>query len=145
MKILVTGAAGSIGAATISKLKKEHDLLGIDNFSQYYSSSYKRNDEGQFMTKDGTDDFSFSNLILEVNELKNPYGSFKIKYYDSKGFHCGSLVNEEDYIELKNTTELDDTIESILISRLINDEIKKELLIDNGPQFDSAGFSVEDR
>ena len=55
------------------------------------------------------------------------------------------MVNEEDYIELKNATELDETIESILISRLINDEIKKELLIDNGPQFDSAGFTIEDR
>lgn len=42
MKILITGAAGSIGAATMSKLKKEHDLLGIDNFSQYYSSTYKK-------------------------------------------------------------------------------------------------------
>lgn len=42
MKILITGAAGSIGAATMSKLKKEHDLQGIDNFSQYYSSTYKQ-------------------------------------------------------------------------------------------------------
>ena len=125
--------------------KTGEEYVNCTNCGYHYSASYKRNDEGQFMTKDGTDDFSFSNLILEVNELKNPYGSFKIKYYNSKGFYCGSLVNEEDYIELKNTTELDDTIESILISRLINDEIKKELLIDNGPQFDSAGFCLEDR
>jgi Zn ribbon nucleic-acid-binding protein len=125
--------------------KTGEEYVNCTTCGYHYSSSYKRNDEGQFMTKDGTDDFSFSNLILEVNELKNPYGSFKIKYYDSKGFHCGSLVNEEDYIELKKATELDETVESILISRLINDEIKKELLIDNGPQFDSAGFTIEDR
>ena len=125
--------------------KTGEEYVNCNSCGYYYSASYKRNDEGEFITKDGTDDFSFSNLILEINELKNPYGAFKIKHYDSKGFYCGSLANEEDYIELKNAVELDDTVESILISRLINDEIKKELLIDNGPEYDSAGFSIEDR
>jgi len=73
MKILVTGAAGSIGAATISKLKKEHDLLGIDNFSQYYSSSYK---------KERIKYYDVSSLVKIVDickfiELKNVFEEFK--------------------------------------------------------------------
>lgn len=42
MRILITGAAGSIGAATLEVLKPDHEILGIDNFDAYYSPSYKR-------------------------------------------------------------------------------------------------------
>lgn len=42
MKILVTGAAGFIGAAVLNRLLKErHDIVGIDNFSNYYDPSMK--------------------------------------------------------------------------------------------------------
>lgn len=42
MKILVTGAAGFIGAAVLNRLIKErHDIVGIDNFSNYYDPSMK--------------------------------------------------------------------------------------------------------
>jgi UDP-glucuronate 4-epimerase len=41
MRILITGAAGSIGAATLNSLKESHELLGIDNYNDYYSPTYK--------------------------------------------------------------------------------------------------------
>jgi UDP-glucuronate 4-epimerase len=41
MRILVTGAAGSIGAASLDFLRSDHEVLGIDNYSDYYSSTYK--------------------------------------------------------------------------------------------------------
>jgi hypothetical protein len=31
------------------------------------------------------------------------------------------------------------------VSRFVDGEIKVETIIDNGPKFDSAGFTVEDR
>jgi UDP-glucuronate 4-epimerase len=73
MKVLITGAAGSIGAATMSKLKKEHNLLGIDNFSRYYSSSYK---------KERVKYYDISSLvevvdIFKFSELKNIFKEFK--------------------------------------------------------------------
>jgi len=41
MRILITGAAGSIGSPTLNYLKQSHEVLGIDNFSNYYSTIYK--------------------------------------------------------------------------------------------------------
>lgn len=43
MKILVTGAAGFIGSHTAERLKDlGHDVIGLDNFSEYYSISLKK-------------------------------------------------------------------------------------------------------
>lgn len=81
----------------------------------------------------------------KIVELKNPYGAYRISGYDSKGFACGSLENEEQANELKAKCEQDDTIEYLQISRFVDDEIKVEIVIDNGPKYDSAGFSIEDR
>jgi nucleoside-diphosphate-sugar epimerase len=42
MKVLVTGAAGFIGSHTAERLKSlGHDVVGIDNFSPYYSIELK--------------------------------------------------------------------------------------------------------
>jgi len=42
MKILVTGAAGFIGSHTAERLKMlGHDVIGVDNFSPYYSLELK--------------------------------------------------------------------------------------------------------
>ena len=42
-KILVTGAAGFIGSHLAERLKKDgHDVLGVDNFSDYYAERLKR-------------------------------------------------------------------------------------------------------
>lgn len=44
MRILVTGAAGLIGAPTMRLLILQgHTVVGLDNFSQYYSPEMKRN------------------------------------------------------------------------------------------------------
>ena len=43
MKILVTGAAGFIGSHLAEKLQKlNHQVIGLDNFSDYYSVDLKR-------------------------------------------------------------------------------------------------------
>ena len=42
MKILVTGAAGFIGSHTAERLQSMgHQVIGVDNFSEYYAQSLK--------------------------------------------------------------------------------------------------------
>lgn len=46
MKILVTGAVGFIGSHTAERLKKlGHEVVGLDNFSPYYSEELKKLNE----------------------------------------------------------------------------------------------------
>jgi|688.fasta_scaffold534676_1 UDP-glucuronate 4-epimerase len=73
VRILVTGAAGSIGAATFHSLKPNHELLGIDNFNDYYSPIYK-NERIKF--------FNLTSLIKDINiceirELSKLFSEFK--------------------------------------------------------------------
>ena len=45
MKILITGVAGFIGYSVAEDLlKKNHMVLGIDNFDSYYSIGLKKKD-----------------------------------------------------------------------------------------------------
>ena len=77
-------------------------------------------------------DKELSELTVEdwkVEELKNPYGVYRIKVYHSIGTQCGSLENEEQYNNFKTANEVDVEIEYCSISRFIDGEIKEEILI----------------
>jgi hypothetical protein len=80
----------------------------------------------------------------KIDELKNPYGAYRLKSYHSIATQCGSLENEEQYNELKKTIEVDVNVEFCSVSRLIDGEIVTEMVIDNGPKVDSAGFTADD-
>jgi hypothetical protein len=81
---------------------------------------------------------------METKELKNPYGAYRIKYYDSVAYQCGSFENEEDFVKLSVNMREQDNVELFTISRFVDDEIKVIHVIDNGPKVDSAGFTTED-
>ncbi|MCX7549335.1 NAD-dependent epimerase/dehydratase family protein [Xanthomarina sp. F2636L] len=52
MKILVTGAVGFIGSHTAERLQSlGHEVIGIDNFSPYYSESLKKLNEKALLEK----------------------------------------------------------------------------------------------
>ena len=80
----------------------------------------------------------------EINELKDPYGAFRIKYYDSVAYECGSLESEEDFVKLLANLREQTNIELFTISRFVDGEIKVIHVIDNGPKVDGAGFTMED-
>ena len=81
----------------------------------------------------------------KIIELKSPFGAYRIKTYNFVATECGSLEDEEQYNELKKTIKDDIEIEFCSVSRFINGEIVDEMIVDNGPEIDSAGFSKEDR
>ena len=80
-----------------------------------------------------------------MEELKNPYGAYRIKYYDYLATQCGSLANESDYGELTQHLLNNESVEFASVSRFVDGQITTEILIDNGPKTDSAGFTEEDR
>jgi Zn ribbon nucleic-acid-binding protein len=79
-------------------------------------------------------DKKLSELIEEdwkIEELKNPYGAYRIKVYHSIATQCGSLENETQYNEFKKNIEEDVEIEYCSVSRFIDNKIVEELLINN--------------
>jgi Zn ribbon nucleic-acid-binding protein len=125
--------------------KTGEEYVNCNNCGFHYSASYKRDNEGKLETIDGTDDYRFDNLIMVENKLENPFGSYRIKVYNSIATQCGSLENEDQYNELKESLNEDVEIEFCSVSRFVDGEIKVEVLVDNGPEVDSAGFTSEDR
>lgn len=73
VRILVTGAAGSIGAATLNSLKESHELLGIDNYNDYYSPTYKKERVKSFNLTSLIEDIN----ICEIGELSEVFVEFK--------------------------------------------------------------------
>jgi UDP-glucuronate 4-epimerase len=73
MRILLTGAAGSIGAPTLNSLKSSHELIGIDNYSDNYSKAYK-NERVKYFNLD-----SLIRIvdICEFESLKKVFIEFK--------------------------------------------------------------------
>ena len=125
--------------------KTGEEYLICKDCGYHYSATYKRDDDGEFVTKDGTNNYSFDNLIMETNELKNPYGAYRIRIYDTIGYQGGSLENEEDFKQLLEQVMKIDNLESFSVSKLVNGKIGVIHVIDNGPKVDGAGFSEEDR
>ena len=64
----------------------------------------------------------------KVEELKNPYGAYRLKAYKSIATQCGSLENEEQYNELKKTIEVDVDVEFCSVSRLIDGHIVEQMI-----------------
>jgi Zn ribbon nucleic-acid-binding protein len=120
--------------------KTGEEYVNCNNCGYHYSATIK--DRTKSLNELDEDDF-------EIVELKNPFGAYRIKFYDSPGYTCGSLESEEQLNELKS--ELEESIhagieiEYFQVSRFIDGQIKVETIIDNGPKTDSAGFTAEDR
>ena len=117
--------------------KTGEEYINCNNCGYHYSATIVNRDK---MLNELTDS------DWEIKELKEPYGAFRIKEYDSNGYACGSLVTEQEFITLKEEIEsLKDTIEFFAISRYVNGNVTAETIIDNGPKTDSAGFTEQDR
>ena len=101
MNIILTGAAGFIGYhLALELLKKKHKVLGIDNFNNYYSKSYKRS-RVQKLIKNKN--FIFYNLDLKkIDKFKKKLIKFKpsaIYHLASQPGIMYSFKNPESYIK----------------------------------------------
>ena len=111
--------------------KTGEEYINCNNCGYHRSAFYKRGEDGKFITNDGTENYTFDNLICEIKELKNPYGAYRLKVYQSPATQCGSFENEEQYNEFKENIKEDVEIEFSSVSRFIDGEIVVETLIEN--------------
>jgi Zn ribbon nucleic-acid-binding protein len=125
--------------------KTGEEYVNCQNCGYHYSATFKCDEDGKYITKDGTENYALDNMIVETNELKNPYGAYKIKYYDSPAIECGALENESDFVALVVNIDKHPNVEVCSVSRFVDGEIIKISVIDNGPKIDGAGFTEEDR
>ena len=116
--------------------KTGEEYVNCSNCGYHYSATIK--DRTKLISELTEDDY-------EIVYSKDPYGAYKIKMYEGVGYTCGSLKNKKQLNELKKQCEQDDTIEYLQVSRFVDGQIKVEIIIDNGPKTDSAGFTAEDR
>jgi len=75
MNILITGAAGFIGFAIADRLSHSHDVVGIDNFNDYYNPSLKRDRAKQL-----------SKTILYEKDIAVPQNLVNV--FDKHRFDC---------------------------------------------------------
>jgi Zn ribbon nucleic-acid-binding protein len=68
---------------------------------------------------------------FEIKTITDPYGSYRISFFDSKGFLCGTILNEEHFMQIKKQCESDEKIHTFEVSRYVDKKIKVEKIINN--------------
>ena len=91
-----------------------------------YEGRYKRDENRKLVTRDGTNDYRFENLIWTEKTVQ-PYACYHIKPKSSRISQFGSLASEEEVNEFKAQVEAKkDEIEKAYIS--MYDEKSKKII-----------------
>ena len=103
-KVLITGAAGFIGAAVAKKLVEIGVYtFGIDNLNNYYSQSLKKARLKEIQKSSGTSNWNFLEISIENNEkLKKVFEEVNPDIVINLAAQAGvrhSLINPSSFIE----------------------------------------------
>ncbi len=106
MTILITGAAGFIGYHLINKLLEgDEDIIGIDNFNNYYDVKLKKSRYEKLEAKAKNLDSNFKMIkedISNENEIMNIFESYDFNIVVNLAAQAGvrySIENPSAYIE----------------------------------------------
>lgn len=115
--------------------KTGEEYVNCQNCGYHYSATFKKDNEGKFVTRDGSENYILDNLVLEEKEIKNPYGAYRYKMAGDVATTCGSLATEEDANEFRVEMRLayKGYVDFAQISRFVDNEIKVEYVVDQEP------------
>lgn len=95
------------------------EYISCPNCGYRYIFNWKRDENNEFILKDKTKEICVENLIPEITEVKNPFGSYIIE--NSKGGSVfGSLKDQEDYNKFRKYIEevrLESDISEVTVRR----------------------------
>lgn len=92
MKILVTGAAGYIGSHTAERLQAlGHEVVGLDNFSNYYDVSLKQLNADALKSK---------GIVIEKMDLRFPEQLQKLQTDFEYVFHFAASAQDFCHFQL---------------------------------------------
>lgn len=111
--------------------KTGEEYVNCNHCGYRRTAKLKRNEEGEFVTKDGTNRYELDNLIMEYHELKNPYCAYRLKMIGDIGTTCGCCEAEDGFNSVKQAVEQLEGIEIFSMSRLVDGEIVETILINN--------------
>ena len=95
MKIVVTGAAGFIGSHLVEALIHEgHQVIGIDNFNDYYSPSIKRHNVEKIQAASG----KLVELDLATDDLKPYVKDADVVYHSAAQPGISRTVTFDTYV-----------------------------------------------
>ena len=107
--------------ATLDFYYKTGEEYIMCNHCGYYRAQY-------IDRSDDYEDVSEPKWITD--ELKNPYGVYRIQLIDHPGYQIGSLENEKHWIEfVADTMQHKDQIKSFTLNRFINNRLEKTIII----------------
>ena len=99
MKILVTGAAGFIGSFLIRTLRESgHQVLGIDNFNNYYDPELKKMRISALLEKDAAQTIIHVD-IKDLTELKKLFNRNDFDVVVHLAAQAGVRLEPSKYID----------------------------------------------
>ena len=103
MKVLVTGAAGFIGShLSEALLNQGHEVVGIDNFNEYYDRSLKERNAACVRSRGGV----IEEIDLAVDDLEAVLDGVEVVFHAAAQPGLSSKTSDSDY-ELNNIQATD--------------------------------------
>ena len=103
MKVLVTGAAGFIGShLSEALLKQGHEVVGVDNFNEYYDRSLKERNAACVRSRGGV----IEEIDLAVDDLEAVLDGVEVVFHAAAQPGLSSKTSDSDY-ELNNIQATD--------------------------------------
>ena len=128
--IFITGAAGFIGSTTSIRLLKEgHNIIGVDNYNEYYDSKLKRNNYQEVLEVSKSLDVTYKVYEGDIRDkefIDNIFKNNKIDVVISWAANAGVRPSIEDplfYVDvnLKGLTTI--------LEAMRNNNVKKHVFI----------------